>query len=155
LTPDQSSLSLFSNMDDLDDPVVTRLPIRLSNALNHQIHIQQFPLLTRPLVVPPPAAAAGKRIKARLKPNSRRLEIHMPVDTRPEVWNQERASSLGTAQVEDDRLKNQEMSKGKQRKEEPRLSEVRMQSEMVQHKGVYMIGVVRDGEFALFRYALD
>jgi DNA-directed RNA polymerase-3 subunit RPC5 len=79
----------------------------------------------------------------------------MPVDTRPEVWNQERASSLGTAQVEDDRLKNQEMSKGKQRKEEPRLSEVRMQSEMVQHKGVYMIGVVRDGEFALFRYALD
>lgn len=133
-------------MDDSDDPVVARLPVRLSNALDPQIHVQQFPLLTRPLVVPPPAAAAGKKIRARLKPNTRRLEIHVPVDTRPEVWNQERAVFLGTTQVEDDRLKNQETSTGKQRKEEPRLSEVRMQSEMIPPRGVYMLGIVRDGK---------
>jgi DNA-directed RNA polymerase-3 subunit RPC5 len=146
LTPTTSRVHLRL-MDDSDDPVVARLSVRLSNTLEPQMHVQQFPLLTRPLLVPPPAAAAGKKIKARLKPNTHRLEIHVPVDTRPEVWNQDRASSLGTAQVEDDRLKNQETATGKQRGEEPRLSEVRMQSEMIPPRGVYMLGIMHDGEF--------
>lgn len=134
------------DIDPIEDQLVTRLPIHFSNSLEPNIHVHQFPLLTRPLQVPPSAASAGKRIRARIKTSVRKLEVHVPVDTRPEVWNPERGTELGQARVEDDREKNQELLKVKQREgEEPRLAEVRMQSERVAHKGVYMLGIVRDG----------
>lgn len=133
------------DIDPVEDQLVTRLPIHFSNSVEPNIHIHQFPLLTRPLQVPPSAAAAGKRIRARIKPAVRRLEIHVPVDTRPEVWNSERGTELGQARLDDDREKNQEVKVKTREGEEPRLSEVRMQSEHVAHKGVYMLGIVRDG----------
>ncbi|KAJ6519619.1 DNA-directed RNA polymerase III subunit Rpc5 [Mycena sanguinolenta] len=134
---------------DIDDEVVSRIPIRLSTALSPKLQIHQFPLLTRPLQVPPSAVASGKRITARLKPSVPRLEIHVPSDTRPEVWNSERGRELGAARVEDDREKNQE-SKGKGREgDEPRLSEVRMRSEQIEQKGAHMLGIVRDGQLHL------
>jgi DNA-directed RNA polymerase-3 subunit RPC5 len=136
-----------TNFDmDIDDEVVSRIPIRFSNALSPKIQIHQFPLLTRPLQVPPSAAASGKRITARLKPTVQRLEIHIPADTRAEVWNTDRGRELGAARNDDDREKNQE-SKGKEREgQEPRLSEVRMRSEQIQQKGAHMLGIVRDGK---------
>ncbi|KAH9937562.1 DNA-directed RNA polymerase III subunit Rpc5 [Fomitopsis serialis] len=133
-----------------DDQLVSVLPIRYSNALVPDVHIHQYPLLTRPLQVPPTAAASGKRIKARLKPGVRRLELHVPVDTRPEVWNGERSRDLGKARVEDDKEKNQALLQVKQREgEEPRLAEARMRSEQVPHAGVYVLGIVRDGQLHL------
>lgn len=128
-----------------DDPVVNVLPIHYSDALAPNIHIHQYPLLNRPLQVPPSAELSGKRIRARIKPKVKQLEIHVPADTRPEFWNSDKAKELGTARIDDDREKNQE-TKGKQREgEEPRLGEVRMRSEQIKHKGVYMLGIVRDG----------
>jgi DNA-directed RNA polymerase-3 subunit RPC5 len=135
----------MDNMD-IDDPVIARIPVRFSDVLGSDLQLHQFPLLTRPLRVPPPAAAAGKRIKARLKPGVKRLEVHVPVDTRAEVWNPDKASELGAAQIEDDKEKNQEAKRVKQRVEdEPRLSEVRMQSEPLAHRGAYMLGIMKDG----------
>lgn len=129
-----------------DDQLVSVLPIHFSDALTPNLHIHQFPLLTRPLQVPPTAAASGKRIKARLKSSVRRLELHVPVDTRPEVWNAERSTDLGKARVEDDKEKNQTLVQVKQREgEEPRLAEVRMRSEHISHSGAYVLGIVRDG----------
>lgn len=135
-------------MNDEEDRLVSVLPIHYSNGLVPQIHLHQFPLLTRPLQVPPSAALSGKRIRARLKPNTRRLEVHVPVDPRPEVWNDERAYELGAARSEDDREKNQaqEPGRGKQREgAEVRLTEVRMRSEQIPQVSTYMLGVVRDG----------
>jgi len=121
------------------------LPIHYSNRLAPTIHIHQFPLLTRPLQVPPSAALSGKRIRARIKPAVRRLEVHVPADTRPEVWNSDRAKVLGAAQMEDDKEKNQNSLKGKLKEgEEPRLAEVRMRSEQIQQRGVHMLGIVRN-----------
>ena len=121
------------------------MPIHYANTLAPDVLVLQFPLLTRPLEVPPSATASGKRIKARIKPNVRKLEVHVPADTRPEVWNKERAAVLGAARLEDDKEKNQE-SKVKQRDgEQPRLSEVRMSSEEIPRAGTYMLGVVRNG----------
>lgn len=138
-------------MNAEDDRLVSVLPIHFSNALTPNVHIHQFPLLTRPLQVPPSAAASGKRIKARLKHGVRRLEVHIPVDTRPEVWNGERSRELGSARVEDDKEKNQELSKLKQREgEEARLSEVRLRSEPIPHMGAYVLGVVRNGQLVVF-----
>jgi DNA-directed RNA polymerase-3 subunit RPC5 len=128
-----------------DDEVVGVMPIHYTNSLAPDVAVLQFPLLTRPLEVPPSAAASGKRIRARIKPNVRKLEVHVPADIRPEVWNRERAAILGAARLGDDEEKNQE-SKIKQREgEQPRLSEVRLSSEEIPRAGTYMIGVVRNG----------
>ncbi|THU91756.1 hypothetical protein K435DRAFT_673485 [Dendrothele bispora CBS 962.96] len=132
---------------DEEDQVVSSLPIRYSNRLSLQIH--QFPLLSRPLQTPPSAEASGKRISARIKPGVRRLEVHVPADTRPEVWNSEKGREYGVSQLEDDREKNQE-KKGKERAgEEPRLTEVRLRSEEIPMQGAQMLGVIRDGELHL------
>ncbi|KAF9068085.1 DNA-directed RNA polymerase III subunit Rpc5 [Rhodocollybia butyracea] len=132
---------------DHDDEIISRIPIRLSNRLSLQIH--QFPLLSRPLQPPPSAEASGKRITARIKPQARILEIHVPADTRPEVFNSERARELGKNQLEDDREKNQE-SKGKRREgEEPRLAEIRMRSEEIPQRAAQMLGIVHNNELHL------
>ena len=143
------------NIDD-DDQVVHSLPIFYSNLLEPSIHLHQFPLLARPLQVPPSAAQAGKVITVRHKPKSNRIEIQVPVDTRPEVWNRERSQEYGFARARDDA--EQDASAGllaggkkvKDRERElaegSRLGEVRMQSEQVTEKGVYMLGIVRKGE---------
>ena len=131
---------------EAEDRLVRVIPVHYTNALEPNVHLHQYPLLTRPLEVPPSAAASGKRIRARLKANVKRVEVHVPVDTRPEVWNSERSKELGSARVDDDKEKNQEEPKVKQREgEEPRLSEVRMRSEQVPHMGAYVLGVLREG----------
>lgn len=133
-------------MDGQDDPVVNVLPIHFSNTREPYLQIHQFPLLNRPLQTPPSAALSGKRIRARIKPNARRLEIHVPADTREGFWNSEKGRDHGAGRIDDDRDKNQELHKGKQREgEEPRLGEVRMRSEHIPQKGSYMLGVVRNG----------
>lgn len=138
-------------MESDDDPVVSVLPIHYSNALSSNLQIHQFPLLNRPLQTPPSAALSGKRIRARIKPNVRRLEVHVPADTRQGFWNPDKSKEMGAGRIDDDRDKNQELGKGKQREaEEPRLGEVRMRSEQIPQKGVYMLGIVRDGWFSPF-----
>lgn len=145
----------LTSMNPEDDQLVSVLPIHFSNVLVPNLQFHQFPLLTRPLQVPPSAAASGKRIKARLKTDARRFEIHVPVDTRPEVWNAEKSKELGSARAEDDKEKNQEQVKSKQREgEEPRLTEVRLHSERAPQMGAYVLGIVRDGASILCYYSL-
>jgi len=134
---------------DQDDELVTSIPIHYSTTLVPNLQLHQFPLLTRPLQAPPHAVAAGKRITARIKPNTGRLEIHVPVDARAEVTNVERAKQLGAAQMEDDREKNQAKVEKQRDDEEHRLSETRLRSDPVDHKGVAMLGILRDGAFEL------
>ncbi|KAI0318482.1 DNA-directed RNA polymerase III subunit Rpc5 [Amylostereum chailletii] len=137
-------------MDTQDDPVVSVLPIHLSSNLAPNVLLHQFPLLNRPLQVPPSAALSGKRIRARIKPQARRLEIHVPVDSRPEVWNAEKSKDLGVGRSEDDKEKNQETGKAKLKEgDEPRLSELRLRSEELPRTGAYMLGVVRNGHLHL------
>ncbi|KAI0304912.1 DNA-directed RNA polymerase III subunit Rpc5 [Russula brevipes] len=134
---------------DSDDRVVNVLPVHLSNNLAPNLQLHQFPLLNRSLGVPPSALISGKRIRARLKPTARRLEVHVPVDPRPEVWNVEKSKELGAGRMEDDKEKNQVSGSKLKEGEEPRLSEVRYRSEEIPHVGAYMLGVVRDGTLHL------
>lgn len=128
-----------------DDEVVGVMPIHYTNTLVPDISILQYPLLTRPLEVPPSAVASGKRIKARIKPHVLKLEVHVPADTRPDVWNMERAVILGAARLEDDEEKNQESKMKHKEGEQPRLSDVRLSSEEIPRTGTYMMGVIRNG----------
>ena len=135
------------------DQLVSVQTIHFCNALAPNIQIHQFPVLTRPLQVPPSAAMNGKRINARIKVKAQRLEVHVPVDTRPEVWDKEKGKVFGAARVEDDRENNQDMVAGKgkgKEGDEPPLCEVRMQSERVPQNAAYVLGIVRDGECETF-----
>ena len=127
--------------------MVAVLPVHISNSLIPNLHLHQFPLLYRPLQVPPSAAESGKRIRGRYKPKAGRYEIHVPVDTRKEVWNSERGLEYGTARVEEDQqAAGVEKGKGKQKEiEEHRLNEIRLSSEQIPERGDYMLGIVRDG----------
>lgn len=127
----------------MDDRLIDVLPIRFSNALSPKVVVHQFPLLIRPLQVPPSAAAAGKTISARIKPSARRTEIHVPADTRPEVWNDEKAKQLGAARVTDDLEKSKETKASEE--QEPRLAEARLSSEQIAHWGTPMLGMIRNG----------
>jgi DNA-directed RNA polymerase-3 subunit RPC5 len=134
---------------DENDELVSVLPIHYSDALAPNLQIHQFPLLTRPLQVPPSAALSGKRITARTKLQTRRLEIHIPVDTRPEVYNADKSKGFGTGRLEDDREKNQEVQEKMRDDEDPRLSEVRLRSEEITQRGAHVLGIVRDGKLHL------
>lgn len=143
---------------DEHDTVETTLPIYLSNSLGQNLHLFQYPLHSRPLEVPPSAALTGKRIKARHKPKAGRYEVHVPTDTREEVWNIDRGKELGQARAEEDAEEagaGEELTKNKKRdyeredrdRGEKRLNEVRLRSEKMVNAGVYMLGVIRDGGY--------
>ncbi|KAG9011459.1 hypothetical protein FRB94_008290 [Tulasnella sp. JGI-2019a] len=83
--------------------LLATIPIHLATSLGNNLHLHQFPLLTRPLAVPPSARLSGKRIKVRVKPAVGVWEMHVPVDRRKEVWNPERAGEHGGAREEGDR----------------------------------------------------
>jgi DNA-directed RNA polymerase-3 subunit RPC5 len=136
-----------------NDELVSVLPIHFCDTLATNLQIHQFPHLTRPLQAPPSAVLSGKRISARIKPETRRLEIHVPIDTRSEVYNSEKSKELGAGRVEDDRGKNQE-KKEKYNDEAPRLTEVRLRSEEIAHRGAHVLGVIRDGSSVKISHAI-
>lgn len=143
------------DVDDDNDVLLSTLPVHFSKTLAPSVHLHQFPLLTRPLQVPPSAAQAGKHIRVRVKPKSSRIEVHVPVDTRPEVWNKDRSKELGQARARDDLESagtgagTKKMKEKEVEGEENRLTEVRLQSEPVPDRGIHMLGIVRDGAFLL------
>lgn len=126
------------DLDQEADELVAVLPIHFTNTLLPDVHLHQFPLLHRQLQVPPSSLLSGKRISARVKPQVRRMELHVPADTRPEVWNSDRARDLGAAQMDDDKEKNQDSK-------EARISEIRLQSEQIPQRGCQMLGIARKG----------
>jgi len=82
-----------------------------------------------------------------LKPQVARLEVHLPVDTRPEVWNKERGEELGKARAQDDAEKNMDAKSTEAANQ--RLTETRLRSEQITSRGCYMLGIVRDGRLHL------
>lgn len=140
--------------DQETDELVAVLPIHLTNALAPNVQLHQFPLLSRPLQVPPSAKLSGKQISGRIKPDIRRLELHVPADTRTEVWNTEKARNLGAAQIDDDVEKKQERQKPRE-DEEPRLNEIRLQNERIPQRGAQMLGVMRNGMFRIYATPLS
>lgn len=124
---------------EVDDPIISVIPIQLSTVLDPNLHLYQYPLLSRPLTEPPAAKNAGKAITARCKAQADRVEVHVPFDTREEVWNQRRGLEYGDARHEEDGGKHSS-------REERRLEDLRLRSERVPHRAVHMVGVLRGGK---------
>ena len=129
----------FLENRQMDDTVVASLPIYLSTALVPNLQLYQFPLLQRPLQAPPSAKIAGKKINARFKPEADVIEIHVPFDTREDVWNKKQGREYGQHRAEEDGQKAIT-------KEERRLDDLRLKSERIPEGAAYMVGVIHDSK---------
>lgn len=129
----------------MEDELVRVIPIRYVNTHHSKLQLHQFPLLHRPLESPPSAQQSGKRILARTKPKAHRLEVHIPSDTRPEIWNEDRGRMLGAAQAEDDRENSQSLTAASRLSDDSLLRETRMRSEEVLQRGAHMMGLMKNG----------
>jgi DNA-directed RNA polymerase-3 subunit RPC5 len=140
-----------------EDAVVARIPIRYTDVLGSNVQLHQFPLLNKQLQVPPSAELAGKKISARRKPDCGRMLIQLPLDVRPDVWNQEKGYELGKARAEGDQQTAADIGaepsiaageipvtnvNGHQQQ---RLNFARLKSEQVAHRGSYTLGALKDG----------
>ena len=123
----------------MDDPVVASLPVYLSTALVPNLQLYQYPLLQRPLQAPPSAEIAGKKINARFKPDTDIIEIHVPFDTREDVWNKKQGREYGQYRAEEDGQRPTS-------KDEKRLDDLRLKSERIPEGAAYMVGVIRDSK---------
>jgi hypothetical protein len=126
----------------MDDTVVASLPIYLSTALVPNVQLYQYPLLQRPLQAPPSAKTAGKKINARFKPETDVIEIHVPFDTREDVWNKKQGREYGQHRAEEDGQRAIS-------KEERRLDDLRLKSERIREGAAYMVGVIRNSKLYL------
>ena len=135
----------------MDDPVVASLPVYLSTALVPNLQLYQYPLLQRPLQAPPSAQVAGKKINARFKPDTDVIEIHVPFDTREDVWNKKQGREYGQYRAEEDGQRATS-------KDEKRLDDLRLKSERIREGAAYMVGVMRDSKssccFTVYNSAL-
>ncbi|KZO98350.1 hypothetical protein CALVIDRAFT_535428 [Calocera viscosa TUFC12733] len=140
---------------DPEAPIAT-IPIHLSNSLAPYLSIHQFPLLTQ-LRVPASAEAAGRRIKARHKPKTGIIEVRLPLDTREEVYNDDRGKELGVGREAEEAESSSASSrrKRKARDEEEmqkRLDEVRLVSQRTKgtkQRTTNMIGILRGDKLYL------
>lgn len=133
------TVTLFHPMSRL----LATIPILLSDSLGDDLQLHQFPLLSRPLEVPPSARLAGKKITSRRKNDAGRMEIRLPLDLRQDIWNKERGLELGDARAQDD---NPAIPAQQQPGEENRLTHLRLRSELVPDRAAssYMIGVLHE-----------
>ncbi|ORX41052.1 Sin-like protein conserved region-domain-containing protein [Kockovaella imperatae] len=81
--------------DDDDNEVVAQLPIYLSPALHPHLNLYQYPLLSGSLAAPEWAKERGKTMTARVKEQTGRVEVEIPVDEQPRFWRDDRATELG------------------------------------------------------------
>lgn len=71
--------------DDDDDEIAATLPIYLHHSLAPALTQFQYPLQHRNLRVPTWAEERGKKITARVKEQSGRIDVEVPIDADPKV----------------------------------------------------------------------
>lgn len=71
--------------DDDDDEILATLPVYLHHTVAPSLQLFQYPLQHRSLRVPAWAAERGKRITARVKEASGRVDVEVPIDADPKV----------------------------------------------------------------------
>lgn len=71
--------------DEEDDEIVATLPIYLHHSLAPSLTQFQYPLQHRNLRVPTWAEERGKKITARVKEQSGRVDVEVPIDADPKV----------------------------------------------------------------------
>ncbi|KAI5453186.1 hypothetical protein NCC49_006214 [Naganishia albida] len=125
---------LFDDLDS-DDEIVHELPVYINQTLSPSLNLFQYPLHHRAPQVSEWARARGEQVTARMKENVSRFELEIPIDMRPEVWDEERAEGLGF--VKDEKKKGKARDDGWGNK-------MRLKTEPVPEVTGYWAGVVHD-----------
>ncbi len=132
---------------------VAILPIYYSNELEPHLHLHQFPLQGRSSGASIRRPQLENRSRRAARFNSRRTEIHVPLDVRADVWNAERGVELGEARAEADNARPEGESHagggGPSSTPSSRLSELHLRSEQLPVNASYAIGILKDNAIYL------
>lgn len=140
--PHVSSLFMNDGHTDDDDEIAYTMPIYLSHHLSPSLQLFQYPLHDRPVAPSPYAQSQGKVITARVKEAVERVEVVVPVDTRPEVWDEEKAQEMGFQHNPDD---VKPFKKGKSASEpKDQTASVKLISEPIPHVTSYFGGLIHN-----------
>jgi hypothetical protein len=148
--------------------ILASLPVYFSTSLpsSSSLQIFQYPTYPRgrPLPIPESARSRGLREAIRYRPNAKRVEVEVPLDLRPAVYDLERgedmakganvAGSIGLGPNE--AIKSAQSIKVKrehgvedsnsQNRGSKRLEKSRLESTHIPNQTNYMIGVIRDSK---------
>lgn len=157
----------------MESQLLASLPVYFSNSLPSTSRLQVFQYPTyprsRPLPMPESARSRGLNPAMRYRVRSKRVEVELPLDLRPTVYDLEKgeehargaaasgpigpgprtsASSASRAKPEVKRehgtYESSAGSGGSNSRR--RLEKTRLESTQVPHQTNYMVGVIRDGE---------
>lgn len=96
--------------DEEDDEIVATLPIYLHHTLAPSLTQFQYPLQHRNLRVPTWAEERGKKITARVKEQSGRVDVEVPIDADPKVRGQHGGAKGEVGEVHEAREDTDETS---------------------------------------------
>lgn len=159
-----------------DDDGAINIPVYLSRASAYgskdNLSLFQYPNYPAGGGVPMPPSAAERNLHlgARWRPHVNWVEVDVPLDTRPKVYNSEAGQTMGANVVPP-----QQSKKGKKVKNEvpsddedllgaapsasrprgPKLDKIRLQSTLVPNATRYFIGVMHDGKCFCFCTCTD
>lgn len=134
--------------------MVATLPVLLNGApadvqsQTKRFELFQYPLYQRdhPLPVPASAAQRDQHVASRWRPRANRVEMELPLDVRPSIYNAEKGSEFAEGcrrmgkipvpgQVKQERPSN----------DTPRFDRMRLESSAVPNAAEYMVGTIKDG----------
>lgn len=170
--PDDTSKGEGSGSENIrsgDHNLLASLPVYLSTSLptTSSLQIFQYPNYNRnmPLPIPESARSRGLREAMRYRPKAKRVEMELPLDLRPTVYNLERgeemakganvSGSIGqgtkpppsTGGIKVKKEYEMEDTKSTKGTGPKRLEKTRLESTLVPHQTKYMVGVIRDSEY--------
>lgn len=161
--------------EDNDDGA-TNIPVYLSRASAYgskqNLSLFQYPNYPAGGGVPMPPSAAERNLNlsARWRPNANCVEVDVPLDTRPKVYNTEAGQTMGANVVPPQqakkgvKVKNEVLSDDEDllgaapsasRPRGPKLDKVRLQSTLVPNATRYFVGVMHDGKLRSIAHALE
>lgn len=168
----EGTSSTRQSTQGLDGDRIASLPVYLSDSLpaTSTLHVMQYPTYPRgrPLPVPDSARSRGMSERLRFKPGSNHVEVELPLDMRPAVYNLDRGIDMAKGANPDEDAEDEAAGSSSSRrpkvKREPglsslahhhtpavdkRLERTRLKSSLVPNQTNYLVGVVRDGALHL------
>ncbi|KAL0092037.1 DNA-directed RNA polymerase III subunit Rpc5 [Phycomyces blakesleeanus] len=138
---------------DDNDEILAEIPVYLNNKLSKYLHLFQYPLRNAPFT-----SRTGP-LSIRMKPNSKKVELDLPLDTRSAFYNTDRGEDFAmgmndkTIKTAYDRRMEEhgEQSSGNmynknKQKEDELLDKMTLTSTDIPSQTKYLIGVLRQDE---------
>lgn len=145
---------------DEEDELVASLPVFLNGApggasaseqdavRTPRLELFQYPLYQRDHALPVPASAAqrGQAVASRWRPQANRVEMELPLDVRPTVYNAEKGTEYAEATERLGKIPVPgQVKQERPMTDTPRFDCMRLESAAVPNAAEYMICTVKNG----------